>query len=86
MTLRVLARRSVDVLLSRLAERKGDPSDATAAVLLAQAARDCGESWHQMDAESDPADTCKTMLAAWQLDAGAGQTSSRSRPTAIKPA
>jgi predicted kinase len=56
---------SVDVLLGRLAARKGDPSDATAAVLLAQAARDCGEiSWRHMDAAADLAHTCKTMLAS----------------------
>ena len=53
------------VLLSRLAERHGDPSDANATVLLAQASRDCGDvTWHRIEAESDPAGTRETMLAA----------------------
>jgi uncharacterized protein len=60
----------VDVLLGRLAGRKGDPSDATAAVLLAQAARDCGEiSWRLMDAAADLAHTRKTMLASLRAPA-----------------
>ena len=42
----------LDVLLDRLGRRTGDPSDATAAVLLAQAARDRGElTWMHVDAE-----------------------------------
>jgi len=54
----------LDVLLGRLAGRKGDPSDATAAVLLAQAGRHCGElSWRPIDAATELAHTRKTMLA-----------------------
>jgi predicted kinase len=54
----------LDVLLGRLAERKGDPSDATAAVLLAQAARHCGDlSWRPIDAATELAHIRKTMLA-----------------------
>ena len=56
---------SLDVLLRRLAGRKGDPSDATATVLLAQAARDCGDiPWRPIDAAADLADTRQTMLAS----------------------
>jgi aminoglycoside phosphotransferase family enzyme/predicted kinase len=53
----------LDMLLGRLAGRKGDPSDATAAVLLAQAARHCGElSWRPIDAATELAHIRKTML------------------------
>jgi predicted kinase len=55
----------LDVLLRRLAERKRDPSDATAAVLLTQAARDCGDiSWRPIDAAVELAHTRKSMLAS----------------------
>lgn len=39
-------------LVRRIEARRGDPSDATAAVLAGQAARGCGPLvWHRMDAE-----------------------------------
>ena len=60
------------VLLSRLAQRHGDPSDANATVLLAQASRDCGDvTWHRIDAESGAPAHRETMLAAlavWTRD------------------
>ncbi|NGM35015.1 AAA family ATPase [Methylobacterium sp. DB0501] len=42
-------------LTERVVARRGDPSDATAAILAAQARRDCGTiTWHRLDAGLAP--------------------------------
>jgi len=54
----------VKVLEARLGARRGDASDATAAVLRRQLAYDLGEiAWPRIDAGGDPADT---LAAAWR--------------------
>lgn len=56
-------RAPLPVLLARLAARKGDASDADAAVLEAAAARDPGPvAWEVLDAEGDPLGAAQGVL------------------------
>lgn len=55
----------VEALTSRVEQRKLDPSDATTAVVLAQAARSCGMiNWRCIDAEGDTVQTRDRILAS----------------------
>jgi len=53
----------LDVLRARVAARRGDASDADAAVLKAAAARDAGPiAWHRLDAAGDPIPAARNAL------------------------
>jgi hypothetical protein len=53
------------LLASRIADRRNDPSDATAEVLLDQVRRDCGDiTWQHLAAEAEPATTRDAILAS----------------------
>lgn len=55
-------------LLSRIASRTNDPSDATAEVLLMQLRRDCGEiTWRRLDAEQNPDMVSDIILSAMEV-------------------
>jgi aminoglycoside phosphotransferase family enzyme/predicted kinase len=50
------------VLLSRVAERRNDPSDADAGVIRNQLSRDVGTlQWHRVDASAGPADVARAV-------------------------
>ena len=54
----------IDALSARIEARKGDPSDATVAVLRAQAAKDCGPiAWRRLDATRPVADIVADALS-----------------------
>ena len=54
----------VESLTARVARREHDPSDATTAVVLAQAARDLGEiSWHLIRTEGNGRQVREKILA-----------------------
>jgi len=53
----------LDLLRARVEARRGDASDADAAVLAAAAARDPGPiDWHRVDASADPVPAARTTL------------------------
>lgn len=53
------------LLMSRIANRRNDPSDATAEVLLDQVRHDSGDiTWQHLAAEADPATTRDAILAS----------------------
>jgi predicted kinase len=55
-------------LVALVAARQNDPSDATADVLAAQMARDCGEvGWRRIDASTDPTQIRAAILSELQL-------------------
>lgn len=58
-----------DALKARVAARRGDASDATAAVVAAQAARPIGRlAWHRVDARAGAAETLRGARDALALD------------------
>lgn len=81
-------RAPIEVLISRVAARRKDPSDATADIVRMQAARHCGEiDWVNLDASQKP-DTIKADILQHQ---GIDSAESLSRdilrpPEAMKPA
>ncbi|WP_081739548.1 bifunctional aminoglycoside phosphotransferase/ATP-binding protein [Methylobacterium sp. 10] len=53
------------LLVSRIADRRNDPSDATAEVLMDQVRRDCGDiDWQHLAAEAEPTTTMDVILAS----------------------
>ena len=53
------------LLASRIADRRNDPSDATAEVLLDQVGRDCGDIvWQHLPADADPMVTRDAILTS----------------------
>ncbi|NEU14521.1 AAA family ATPase [Methylobacterium sp. BTF04] len=65
------------LLASRITDRRNDPSDATAEVLLEQVGRDCGTiAWKHLAAGADPATTRDAILAS-SPSYGDGRTKSR---------
>ncbi|MCJ2045279.1 AAA family ATPase [Methylobacterium sp. J-078] len=53
------------LLASRIADRRNDPSDATAEVLMDQVRHDCGDiDWQHLAAEADPTTTRDAILAS----------------------
>jgi aminoglycoside phosphotransferase family enzyme/predicted kinase len=67
------------VLLDRVAKRRGDPSDADAAVVMRQLERDVGPlDWQRIDAGRDAADALLARLG--ETAAGSGQGTARPGP------
>lgn len=65
------------LLASRIADRRNDPSDATAEVLMDQVRRDCGDiAWQHLAAEADPTTTRDAILAL-SPSRGNGRSGSR---------
>ncbi len=61
-------------LAERVVARRGDPSDATPAVLAAQARRDCGTiTWHRLDAGLAPEALAWEALGVGTADGTAGE-------------
>ncbi|WP_425375130.1 AAA family ATPase [Methylobacterium nonmethylotrophicum] len=61
-------------LTERIVARRGDPSDATPAILAAQARRDCGTiTWHRLDAGLAPEALAREALRAGIADGTAGE-------------
>lgn len=64
-----------EVLLARVAARRGDASDATPAVVAQQLAREPGEmSWSRVDAGGSPGATLAAARAALGLEAASDET------------
>jgi len=60
------------LLVSRVAARRNDPSDATAAVVHRQAARNCGKiDWTRLDASREPLITKDAILHHPSFSTGA---------------
>ncbi|UHC19514.1 AAA family ATPase [Methylobacterium currus] len=68
-------------LTERVVTRRGDPSDATPAILAAQARRDCGSiAWHRLDAGLAPERLANEAL--WVGTPAAAREAGEGKPTA----
>lgn len=77
----------MEMLISRVAARQNDPSDATSDIVRMQAERDCGTiNWVRLDASQGPATISDDILRHQGIDRTASPSTENLRPPeAMKP-